>query len=417
MPQRPDNSHRILDGVRVLDLTRFLSGPQASLFLAGLGAEVIRVDDPDGGDPTANAPPFFGPEGVSFERQTPHDLGLAYLKRSRAKKAITLNLKSDEGRELFLQLVKKSDVVIENFRVGVTTRLGLSYEQLSACNSQLIHCAITGYGSTGPEAKLKAFDPMIQAATGLMSVTGDPSGGAHKTGSQLADSIAGTFAMAAILGALLQRTRTGRGQFIDVSMADCLVSLMFDEPFDCYEQLGVPLRLGNRIMRFSPFNAYPTRDSMIVVGAATNQDWISLLNVMGRTDLLDSADFMSTSWRLAHNDEVDAIVTSWTQTQSSEDALALLTAKDISCSPIRDARSVAAWPHLRARGTLEHLVHPGLRDLRGPMAPVFPVKFGDASTSYENPAPFIGQHNDEIYENLLGLSAEKRRALKQQGLI
>jgi CoA:oxalate CoA-transferase len=415
--QRPDNPPRILDQIRVLDLTRFLSGPQATLFLAGLGAEVIRIDDPDGGDPAANAPPFFGPEGVSFERKTPHDLGLAYLKRSRAKKAVTLNLKSDEGRALFLQLVQKSDVVVENFRVGVTTRLGLDYEQLSASNPRLIYCAITGYGSTGPEAKLKAFDPMIQAATGLMSITGDPCGDAHKTGSQLADSVAGTFAMAAILGALLQRMRTGRGQFIDVSMADCLVSLMFDEPFDCYEQLGVPLRLGNRIMRFSPFNAYPTRDSMIVVGAATNQDWISLLHVMGRADLLDSPDFMSTSWRLAHNDEVDAVVAGWTQTLSSADALKLLTAKDISCSPIRDARDVAAWPHLRARGTLEHLIHPGLRDLRGPMAPAFPVKFGDASTNYENPAPFVGQHNDEVYGALLGLSSEQRRALKEQGLI
>ena len=127
MAQRPDSPPRILDQIRVLDLTRFLSGPQATLFLAGLGAEVIRIDDPDGGDPAANAPPFFGPEGVSFERKTPHDLGLAYLKRSRAKKAVTLNLKSDEGRALFLQLVQKSDVVVENFRVGVTTRLGLDH--------------------------------------------------------------------------------------------------------------------------------------------------------------------------------------------------------------------------------------------------------------------------------------------------
>ncbi len=176
---------RILTGVRVLDITRFLSGPQATLFLAGLGAEVIRIDDPAIGDPTANAPPYFGPEGVSLNRQTDADLGIAYLKRARGKKAISLNLKSKQGLAIFFRLVEQADVLVENFRVGVTKRLGIDHAALQRHNPMLIHCAITGYGSTGADRGRKAFDLMVQAATGLMSITGDPEGGVCKTGSPL----------------------------------------------------------------------------------------------------------------------------------------------------------------------------------------------------------------------------------------
>ena len=246
----------ILEGVRVLDLTRFLSGPQATLFLAGMGAEVIRVDEP-GGDPTASAPPLLGPNGVSLSRQSPDDLGIAYLKRARGKKAVTLNLKSPEGLALFMRMIDGADVLVENFRVGVTERLGIDWPRLQARNPRLIHCAITGYGATGPDARLKAFDLMVQAATGMMSITGAPDGPASKTGSSLSDGIAGTFAVSGILAALFQRSRTGLGQSVDVSMADCLVALMLDEPFDIYGQIGLDLRQGNRIARFSPSTPIP----------------------------------------------------------------------------------------------------------------------------------------------------------------
>ncbi len=220
----------ILRGVRVLDLSRFLSGPQATLFLAGMGAEVIKIDEPRGGDPTFTAPPYFGPHGVALDRRSSEDLGIAYLKRARGKKSISLDLKSAEGREVFLKLVREADVLVENFKVGVTARPNIEYETLRATNPRLIYCSITGYGSTGPERHRKAFDLMVQAATGMMSITGDPAGQPSKTGASLSDGIAGTFALAGILGALYQRHETGLGQFIDVSMADCLLSLIFDEP-------------------------------------------------------------------------------------------------------------------------------------------------------------------------------------------
>src|SRR5688572_24090626 len=159
---------KILEGVVVLDLTRFFSGPQCTLLLAGMGAEVIKVDDPRGGDPLAFAPPWDGPEGVSLTRKSAKDMGLAYLKRQRGKKSVTLDLKSAEGRAIFLEMAKKADVVVENFRAGVSSRLGIDYAALSAVNPRIIHCALTGYGSTGPSKDDKAYDTMVQAAVGLM---------------------------------------------------------------------------------------------------------------------------------------------------------------------------------------------------------------------------------------------------------
>lgn len=408
---------RALKGTKVLDLTRFLSGPQSTLFLSALGAEVIRIDEPTTGDPAADAPPFFGPKGVSMQRRTAEDLGIAYLKRARGKKAVTLNLKSEEGRQLFLRLVKTADVLVENFRVGVTERLGIDYASLQKVNPRLIYCSITGYGATGADSRLKAFDLMVQAATGLMSITGEAAGQACKAGSPLSDGIAGTFAVIGVLGAILQRERTGTGQFIDVSMADCLMSLMFDEPLDCYGALGLPLRQGNRIMRFSPFNTYPTLDGAVTIGAATKNDWILLLEVMGRTDLLQSEQFMNTGWRISNNDKVDEVVSAWTGERKTLDVLSVLNSRDISCAPIRDMDAIASWPHLKDRNLLRPVPHPDTSIANGPLAPSFPLKMSETRTDYETPAAFHGQHNDEIYGAVLGLTVQDMEGLSERGII
>jgi formyl-CoA transferase len=416
MPEASDNS-QILAGIRVIDLSRYLSGPQSTLFLAALGAEVIRIDHPTIDDATADAPPFFGPRGVCLQRRTPDDLGIAHLKRARGKKAITLNLKCDEGRELFFRLIDHADVLVENFRVGVMERLGIAYAALHERNPRLIHCAITGYGSTGPDRALKAYDLMVQASTGLMSITGDADGLPFKAGSPLSDGIAGTFAVAGVVSALFHRERNGKGQFIDVSMADCLVSLILDEPFDCYEELGLPLRQGNRIMRFSPFNTYRTRDGTVAIGVATGEDWIALLEVMDRGDLLTSDQFMNPSWRIANNSEVDGVVAAWVVNIDTATALERLMAREIPCSVIRDVRDVATWPHLHERGMLQKVQHPGCPNLAGPLAPAFALKFSSAPTGYAAPAALRGQHNGEIYGGLLGMSEQELSKLTSSGVI
>jgi formyl-CoA transferase len=409
--------NKILDGVVVLDLTRFFSGPQATLLLAGMGAEVIKIDDPKTGDPTAFAPPYAGPNGISFARQTELDMGLAYLKRARAKKSATLNLKSEQGVALFKRMAANADVVIENFSAGVADRLGIGYEQLSQINPHLIYCSLTGYGSTGPDKNLKAYDPMIQAAVGLMSITGQPESGPVKAGSPISDAIAGVFAANGIVAALLHRERAGVGQAIDVSMADCLFSLIFDEPLDCYKRLGLEFQQGSRIMRFSPFNAYRTMDGWVVIGAATQADWTALVGVMQRDDLIEHRDYCRLAWRLSNNAEVDRIVESWTRKLRSADAVELLNGAKVPCSPVRTVDDVMRWAHLAERGMVEPVWNPLSGSHVDASAAGFPLKFSRTPGGYDGHAPRPGQHTDEVMARLAGVANAELHALRAGGVV
>ncbi|WP_206998597.1 CaiB/BaiF CoA transferase family protein [Trinickia mobilis] len=408
---------KILDGVVVLDLTRFFSGPQCTLLLAGLGAEVIKIDDPKTADPTASAPPFVGPLGVSLHRQTDDDFGIAYLKRARNKKSMALDLKSDAGRQLFFDLVEKADVVVENFSVGVTDRLGIGYRALQERRPDLIYCSLTGYGSSGPASGLKAYDLMVQAATGLMSITGQPGGSPVKTGSPLSDAVAGVFAANGVIAALLHRFRTGEGQAIDVSMADCLFSLILDEPLDCYSDLGLGYQQGNRIMRFSPFNAYPALDGWVALGAATNADWLKLLEIMGRADLKADPNMMELSWRIENNAYVDQIVSDWTQVRARDEIIRVLEAAALPCSPVRTVDDVMRWDHLRERKMITRLRHPVSGEELCAHAPGFPIKFSRTPGGYEKPAPIPKAHSDELLHRFLGLDQEYLDAMRNQGVI
>ena len=411
------NVKKILDGMVVLDLTRFFSGPQCTLLLAAMGAEVIKIDDPASGDPTAGAPPFAGPKGVSLQRQTDEDFGIAYLKRARNKKSMTLNLKSDAGREILLSMIGRADVLVENFSVGVTDRLGLDYETLKQRNPALVHCSLTGYGTSGPDATLKAYDLMVQAATGLMGITGEPDGPPLKAGSPISDAVAGVFAAMGVVSALLHRLRTGEGQSIDVSMADCLFSVLFDEPLDCYAALGLASRQGSRIMRFSPFNAYRALDGWVTLGAATSADWLALLEVLGRQDLKDDRDMMLAGWRIANNARVDAVVDSWTSVRDSADIVSRMRAAGVPCSPVRTIDDVLRWPHLRARGMVDVLRHPRGGVPLSASGPGFPIKFGRTPAQYDVPAPLPGAHTAEILRRFAGLASADIEALRSRGVI
>ena len=408
---------KILEDVRVLDLTQFFSGPQATLFLAGLGAEVIRIDAPDGAERVAVAPPYAGARGVTFDRLSDDDLNVNYLKRTRGKKAISLDLKHPEGKALFLRLVDTADVVVENFTVGVAARLGIDYDSLAARNPRIVYCALTGYGSSGPDCELKAYDVTVQAAAGLMSVTGLPGQPPMKAGTALSDGIAGTFAMSGVLAALLDRAKTGRGQFVDVSMVDCLFSLLFDDPIDWYERLGLPVRQGNRIMRFSPINTYPTRDGWVVLGAATPAQWMGVLKAVGHEELIDDPNWSRLDWRVANNETVDALVRDWAGTRSTDEAVQEMLAAGGIASVIRGPEELANWAHLKARDMYVPLEHPTLGPLAAIGAPGFPLKFGAAAASYDSPAPLPRQHNREIYTSLLGLDAGEIDRLASDGVI
>lgn len=385
--------------------------------LAAMGAEVIKIDDPKTGDPTAFAPPFDGPRGVAFERASDADMGINYLKRARGKRSITLDLKSTAGREIFLKMAARADVVIENFSAGVATRLGIAYPDLRAVNPRLVYCSINGYGSNGPARATKAYDTMVQAAVGFMSMTGDPAGAPAKAASPLSDAISGSFAAHGVIAALLHRERTGEGQEVEVAMADCLFSLIFDEPIDCYERLGLAPRQGNRIMRFSPFNAYQARDGWVVIGTATNAEWALLLDVMGRADIKRDADMMRVEWRITHNDAVDHVVGQWVGERTKAQVVDALDAAGVPCSPVRSADEVMRWEQLHAREMILPMINP----LRGvpaaAAAPGFPIKFSATPANYDTPAPIPGADTEAMLARFLGLDSGEIARLREQGVI
>ena len=390
-----------LNGIKVLDLTRYLSGPQTTLFLGALGAEVLKIDDPHQGDPVRNSPPFFGKDGVSMSKSSPLDIGIAYLKRARSKKSIELDLKSEDGINTFMRLAEKADVIVENFRVGVTKRLKIDYEQLKLKNPKIIYCSITGFGATGPDASKKAFDATVQAASGLMSITGEPDGLPMKIGSSMADTIAGTFAFSGILASLFRREKTGLGEYIDVSMTDCLISLLYDEPWDCFAALGLKKRQGNRIMRFSPFNCYAVKDGTVVLGAASEKDWISILRMIGQADLQYEDKFSSISKRIENNSEIDTIISIWTSTRSVDEIARLCENYEIPCHPVNDIAQIANWRQIADREILTPLPHPYFTDMKGPLAANFPIKFSGSKVTLDNPAPKPNEHFKEIMESWL----------------
>ena len=390
-----------LSGIKVLDLTRYLSGPQTTLFLGALGAEVLKIDDPHQGDPVRNSPPFFGKDGVSMSKASPLDIGIAYLKRARSKKSIELDLKSEDGINTFMRLAEKADVIVENFRVGVTKRLKIDYEQLKSKNPKIIYCSITGFGATGPDASKKAFDATVQAASGLMSITGEPDGLPMKIGSSMADTIAGTFAFSGILASLFRREKTGLGEYIDVSMTDCLISLLYDEPWDCFTALGLKKRQGNRIMRFSPFNCYAGKDGTVVLGAASEKDWISILRMIGQADLQYDDKFSSISKRIENNSEIDTIISIWTSTRSVDEIARLCENYEIPCHPVNDIAQIADWKQIADREILTPLPHPYFTNMKGPLAANFPIKFSGSKVTLDNPAPKPNEHFKEVMESWL----------------
>lgn len=401
-----------LEGLVVLDLTRYLSGPHCTLLLAGLGAEVIKIDEPAGGDPAALAPPYSGP---SFERASDADFGLAYLKRARGKRSTTLNLKDARGRELLLRLAERADVVVENFRPGVAERLGIGYAALKARNAKLVYCALSGYGATGPDKALKAYDLMAQAEAGLMSITGEPDGAPMKTGGALSDMIAGSYAALGILAALRERERSGLGQAVDVAMTDCLFSMMMDEPLDAYDSLGLAARQGNRIMRFSPFNAYRAKDGWLTLGVVTREDWQAFLGAVGREDLRAHPDWNRVEWRIRNNAEVDRVAGEWAAKHTVREAIARLREADVPCGAVRTAKQAVSWAQLEARGMVQALKRPDGSDA-GVAASGMPLKFSRSAAHHDAPAPVPGEDTAEVLQRMLGLGADEIARLKADGI-
>jgi crotonobetainyl-CoA:carnitine CoA-transferase CaiB-like acyl-CoA transferase len=405
-----------LQDIRVLGVTVFLAGPFLCMNLARLGAEVIKVEVPGRGDPVRGNGPFAGPNGIHPTPQTDQDISTRFLKRTQGVKSITLNLKHPEGRSMFLDLARQSDVVIENLAPGSMQRLGLGYTEVSAVHPGIVYCSISGYGQHGPYAHQPAHDAQIQGMSGLMDVNGVPDGPPTRVGIFIGDLVTPLFAAYSILAALRHKERTGRGQYLDVSMMDTLATLMFTEPLEEVMAQRLPLRSGNN-SRSGPTGLYHTKDADLIITVASNYQWQQLCQALDAPDLLADTRFDSSQKRRGHLTVIRQEIQSRLGHYTSEEAMQRLEQADVPCAPVRTAAEVLADQHLYQRGTLQPMRHGALPEPVQGIVAGFPVVFSDGPLPDLAGAPTLGMHNQEIYSTLLGLRPEQMQQLKEQGVV
>jgi len=395
---------KALDGIRVLDFTRMYGGPLGTMILAELGADVIKVEIPGGGDAIRTTAPLT--EGQESYR---------FVALNRGKRDITLNLNSGEGQRICRELVGKCDVLVENFTPGVMEGYGLGYEELKRYNPRLIYVSISGFGCTGPYRSRVAFDTIIQAMGGLISVNGFPDSPPTKVGPAIADFLGGIFSIIAILAALQYRSRTKQGQFVDISMQDCIWYITAIQFLPLYILTGKePPRLGNRQIEVTPFSIYKAKDGYIVIGVVTVAQWHRLLEVIGREDLKDVPEYAGQATRIEHADQIEAIVETWTKERTVDEMLNVLEAADLACSPVPTFGQVANDPQLASRNMqveVEQLISGKLR------VPGSVFKMSQTPGDPTEPAPFLGQHNAEVYSKLLGYDHATIDRLQREGII
>jgi CoA:oxalate CoA-transferase len=391
-----------LQGVRVLDMTWALAGPFCSMLLADLGAEVIKVENPDEGDPSRKNFPFV--QGVSSY----------FLSVNRGKKSITVNLRHPKGKEVILGLVGKSDVLVENFRPGVMDRLGLGYKALREVNPRIIFASCSGFGQTSPYANRPAYDVIVQGMGGTLSITGEAGGGPIRVGFSIGDLGGGIFTSLGILSALHERERSGEGQMVDVSMLDCQMAFL-ENAFARYFATGeVPERIGTRHPVLTPFQAYPTRDGFLVVAAARDPFWQKFCKVIQREDLITDVRFKENPVRTKNHKELEKEVTEALKSKTTAEWVDLMIREDIPCGPVNSVPQLAADPHTLAREMIVEVKHSKAGSLK---VVNNPIKLSRTPVRLEKANPELGENTEEILASLLGYSREKIAGLKSEKAI
>jgi crotonobetainyl-CoA:carnitine CoA-transferase CaiB-like acyl-CoA transferase len=394
----------LFEGVRVLDLSRMLAGPYGSMLLADMGAEVIKIEEPDGGDPMRVMGPPFLPEGESAY----------FLSINRNKKSLALDLTTPAGREVFLDLAAQTDVVWENFRPGVMERLGLAYATLAGVNPGLIQCSISAYGQDGPYRDWPAFDLALQAMGGAMSLTGEEGGRPVRMGLPMGDLAGGMFGAFAVAGALFRRSRTGQGAHVDLSLLDCQVSLLTYIAQYFWADGRVPGRMGSGHASVVPYQALATRDGHLIVAVFAEKFWAGFCRALGRSEWEADARFASNRQRLAHRDVLMPLVETVFRERTTEDWLARLHAAGVPAAPILTVDRVLADPQVRHRRMVVDVEHP-----RHGTLPTLgtPIKVDGATDLPVTAAPGLGQHTDALLTGLLKYPAERLAALRRDGVV
>ncbi|ETX07190.1 CaiB/BaiF CoA transferase family protein [Candidatus Entotheonella palauensis] len=405
-----------LHDIRVLGVTVFLAGPFLCMNLARFGAEVIKIEVPKRGDPVRGNGPFAGPNGIHSTRQTDQDISTRFLKRTQGVKSISLNLKQAEGRDLFLELAKQSDVVIENLAPGSMQRLGLGYDDVSQANPGIIYCSISGYGQTGPYASWRAHDPQIQGMSGIMDMNGNSDGPPTRIGIFISDLVTPMFAAYSILAALRHKEQTGQGQYLDASMMDTIATLMFMEPLEEAIEQGEPMRTGND-SRGGPTGLYHTQDADIIITVASEEQWQRLCRALEAPELKEDERFATNQARNVNLDALRLEIQQRLGKLTREVAVEQFEKHDVPCAPVRSVSEVMADAHFYQRGTLRPMWHTTLPEPIGGVTAGFPVMFSGQPLPDLSGAPTLGMHNHEIYGKLLGLSGEHIQRLQTQGIV
>jgi len=392
-----------LEGLRVLDLSRILAGPFCTMMLGDMGAEIIKIEHPQNGDDTRSWPPFYeGGESTYFQSV------------NRNKKSLTLDLKLEEGKKILRRLVELSDIFIQNFRPGTIERLGFGYKDCSVLNPRLIYASISGYGQSGPNRARPAYDILLQAEGGLMSITGDQEGISCKTGIAIADLTTALFTIQGILLAVISREKTKRGQFIDMAIQDGQAALMSHAAGNFFGTGKPPGRMGNRHPSICPYRDFACEDGVLIVAAANDSLWIRFARTIGRGDLANDPRWKTNDSRVRGRDELEAEIDKTLRTKSRAEWGEIISNAGVPCGPVKDISEVASDPQVLHRDMVIEIEHAttGTLKMMG-----IPVKLSETPGNVKLPPPILSEHTEEILRDLLDQPPEVMKSLREQGVI
>ena len=418
----PPTAPGALSHLRVLDLSRVLAGPWCTQNLADLGADVIKIEKPGEGDDTRHwGPPFF-PDADG----QPTDNACYFAACNRNKRSVTVDMAKPEGQQLIRELARQSDVVVENFKTGGLARYGLDYASLSALNPRLIYCSVTGFGHTGPYAPRAGYDLLVQAMSGLMSITGrpdgEPGGGPMRVGVAVIDLFTGLYATSAILAALEARHRTGRGQHIDMALLDVAMAILANQGAGFLNAGNVPQRQGNSHPSIVPYQDFPTQDGNMLLAIGNDGQFARFCEAAG-VDWASDERFAANASRVVNRDTLVPMMAALTRTRSTATWIALLEDKAVPCGPINNIAQAFDDAQVRHRGLrLEQQRYPdGAPAPDDPIQRVVstasPLRLSDTPTVLRHAPPALGQHTDEVLRETLGLDDARLQALRQQGVL
>jgi CoA:oxalate CoA-transferase len=405
---------RPLEGITVVDLTIALAGPYATQLLGALGATVIKVENPAGGDPARNNAPYVGAGGLHLERDDPSDMSLSMLERGRNKLSVTLNLKEARALEVFADLVRNADLVVENFSAGTADRIGVGYGFASELNPRIVYVSISGFGAGEPG---KGMDTIFQALSGLMTTPGSYGDPPVRNAVPFGDLVGPLFAVIGAVSALLMRERTGRGQHVDVGLLGALTSLVATEPWDTMERSGIEMRTGNVVPRLAPFGIFRTLDGDVALCAPTDAFARGVFEALGAPELAEDERFATRDRRVRNAAALHALIADWAHARTSAETIAALEERGVPAAVVRDTASAVRDPRALRREETVPLAHPEAGPVDDLVGSGFPVRFSAARAGYERPSPQLGEHNDFVLGGLLGYPPDRIAALRAAGAI